>query len=194
MKEFVQALRVLVTLTILTGLVYPFVMTGLGQLFFPRQASGSLTLVDGKVIGSALIGQNFSSQKYFIGRPSALEKAYDAGNSGGSNFGPSNAKFLGEVNERVKKVRIENYLGSAALIPADLVLASGSGLDPDITLDSALLQVRRVAKARGLDESRVRKVLEATAQNPFLGFVGEKRVNVLRLNLALDRTATRSAK
>jgi K+-transporting ATPase ATPase C chain len=186
MKEFTRALLLLVTLTILTGLVYPFAMTGIVQLCFPHRANGSLVVADGKVVGSALIGQDFSSPKYFNGRPSALEKAYDASNSGGSNSGPSSAKFLEEVGKRIGKVRKENGLEPTAPVPADLVLASGSGLDPHISLDAALIQVPRIARARGLSEPQVRTLVEKLVEPPFLGLAGQNRVNVLELNLALD--------
>ncbi len=186
MKEFIRALLVFVVLSILTGLAYPFLITRVAQLIFPRQAKGSLLTVNGKISGSALIGQKFTNPGYFHGRPSALEKAYDASNSGGSNFGPSNSKFLEEVGQRMEKVRVTNGLGVNAPVPADLVLASGSGLDPHISVDAAMVQAPRVAKARGLRESDIRDLVQKHIEGPLFGFLGQERVNVLRLNLALD--------
>ncbi len=168
----------------------PLLITGLCQLIFPHKANGSLIVANGKIVGSNLIGQSFTSPKYFNGRPSAIEKPYDASNSGGSNFGPSNAKFLEEVGKRIGKVRQENSLNPGAPVPADLVLASGSGLDPDISLDAAMIQVPRVAKARNLPEAQVRETVEKLAETPFLGLAGQKRVNVVQLNLALDALVT----
>ena len=186
MRAFIRTLLLFALFTVLTGLVYPFFITGLCQLIFPYKADGSLIVASGKIVGSNLIGQNFTSPKYFNGRPSAIEKPYDASNSGASNFGPSNAKFLEEVGKRIAKVRRENGLGPDATIPADLVLASGSGLDPHISLDGALIQVPRVAKTRKLPEAQVRETVERLAETPFLGLTGQKKVNVVQLNLALD--------
>jgi K+-transporting ATPase ATPase C chain len=186
MKEFIRALLVFVVLSILTGLAYPFLITRVAQLTFPRQAKGSLLTVNGKISGSALIGQKFTNPGYFHGRPSALEKAYDASNSGGSNFGPSNSKFLKEVSGRIEKVRKDNGLDPMALVPADLILASGSGLDPHISVEAAMVQVRRVAKVRGLQESEVRDVVQRHVEEPLFGFLGQKRINVFQLNLTLD--------
>ena len=149
-------------MTVLLGLAYPFAMTGISQLFFREKANGSLVVSDNRVAGSSLIGQNFTNPKYFHGRPSAMEKPYDASNSGGTNFGPSNAKFLEEVAKRIEKVRKENTLDPAAPVPADLVLASASGLDPHISVETAMLQVPRIAKARGLQESEVQDALQGS--------------------------------
>jgi K+-transporting ATPase ATPase C chain len=143
------------------------------------------------IIGSAIVGQNFSSPRYFRGRPSAIEKAYDAANSGGSNFGPSNAKFLEKVGRRVDTVRKDNGLERTASVPADLVLASASGLDPHISVEAATIQVKRVAKARGVPEPDVQVLVERFIEMPLFGFLGEKRINVLRLNLALDELSRR---
>ena len=184
MKEFKRALLVFIIMSMLTGLDYPFVVTNVCQLLFPYQSSGSLIVADGEVVGSALVGQKFSRPGYFHGRPSAVD--YDAGNSGASNLGPSNAKFLDEVCQRIEEVRRENGFDSSAGLPADLVLASGSGLDPDISLDAALIQVSRIARARGLSEPQVRTLVEKLAKPPFLGLTGFAHVNVLKLNLALD--------
>ncbi len=186
MKAFVRALLLFILFSVVTGLAYPLLITGLCQLIFPHKANGSLIVASGKIVGSNLIGQSFTSPKYFNGRPSAIEKPYDASNSGGSNFGPSNAKFLEEVGKRIGKVRQENGLNPGAPVPADLVLASASGLDPDISLDAAMIQVPRVAKARNLPEAQVRETVEKLAETSFLGLAGQKRVNVVQLNLALD--------
>ena len=184
MKEFKRALLVFIIMSVLTGLAYPFVVTNVCQLLFPDQASGSLVVAGSNVVGSALVGQKFSRPGYFHGRPSAVD--YDAGNSGASNLGPSNGTFRDEVRRRLEEVRRENGLHSTARIPADLVLASGSGLDPDISLDAALIQVPRIARARGLSEPQVRALVEKLVEPPFLGLTGLAHVNVLKLNLALD--------
>jgi potassium-transporting ATPase KdpC subunit len=186
MKELIRSLLVLIVMSFVTGVLYPLVVTSLAKAGFPQQAQGNLLKIDDKIIGSAIVGQNFAGPLNFHGRPSALEKAYDGGNSGGSNFGPSNAKFLEEVGKRVEAVRKDNGLERTASVPADLVLASASGLDPDISVDAATIQVKRVAKARGVPESDVQGLVERLIEAPFLGFLGESRINVLRLNLALD--------
>jgi K+-transporting ATPase ATPase C chain len=191
MREFTRAILIFVTMTVLLGLAYPFTMTRVSQLLFSQKANGSIIVLDKKVIGSSLIGQNFSHPKYFHGRPSALEKPYDAGNSGGTNFGPSNAKFLEEVGKRVEKARKENILDPGMPVPADLVLASASGLDPHISIEAAILQVPRVAKAQGLQETEVRGLIAEHVEGPFFGFFGGKRINVLRLNLSLDELSRR---
>ncbi|MCX5810197.1 MAG: potassium-transporting ATPase subunit KdpC [Proteobacteria bacterium] len=190
MKELVRSLLVLIAMSLLTGALYPLVVTGLAKAGFPRQAQGSLLMTGDTIIGSAIVGQNFSSLRYFRGRPSAIEKSYDAGNSGGSNFGPSNAKFLEEVGGRVETVRKDNGLERTASVPADLVLASASGLDPHISVEAATIQVKRVAKARGVPEPDVQVLVERFIEMPLFGFLGEKRINVLRLNLALDNIAS----
>lgn len=156
----------------------------LAGLFVPEKTAGSLIIVDGKVVGSALIGQSFTSPRYFHGRPSAVD--YRGDSSGGSNFGPTNKKFLEIVAKRIELVRQENNLPPGAPVPADLVLASGSGLDPDISVHSAMLQVGRVARARNLEEGRVAALVEAHIESPEFGLLGQHHVNVLRLNLALD--------
>jgi K+-transporting ATPase ATPase C chain len=184
MKEFMRALLVFIVLSILTGLAYPFLITGVAQLAFSRQAKGSLLTVDGKTIGSELIGQKFTNPRYFHGRPSAVD--YDASNSGGSNVGPLNAKSLEEVGGRIEKVRKDNGLTHATPVPADLALTSASGLDPHISLEAAMVQVKRVAKARGLSELEVQELMQRYIEVPLLGFLGQERINVLRLNLTLD--------
>jgi potassium-transporting ATPase KdpC subunit len=181
-----SAFRITLVLTMLTGLLYPAVVTGLAQLLFPAKAHGSLLTADGKTVGSALIGQNFSKPEYFHPRPSAAgANGYDAGASGGSNYGPTNPKLIDRVKASVAQFRAENpdYNGP---IPADAVTASASGLDPHISPANAEIQVARVAKARGADATAVKALVARATEQPWLGFIGEPRVNVLQLNLALD--------
>jgi potassium-transporting ATPase KdpC subunit len=183
MKELRQALLVFIVLSLVTGLGYPLAISGLCHYFALRNANGSLVSVRGKLAGSELIGQRFSSPHYFHGRPSAND--YDASNSGGSNLGPANEKYLGEVAARINRIRSENRLSPEASVPADLVLASGSGLDPDISIEGAILQVPRIVETRGLSEKKVMNIVQAMAERPYPK--GQRRVNVLKLNLALDR-------
>ncbi len=186
-KQCKPALLVLVVLTLLTGAVYPGLITGLAQLFFPRQANGSLMEKDGQVIGSALIGQPFADASHFWGRPSATSpKPYDASSSSGSNLGPTNPDYLVTVAQRTAALQRENGEGP---VPVELVTASGSGLDPHISPAAAYYQVPRVAKATGLDPNQVRKLVEQHVQGRQFGVLGEERVNVLALNLALDALA-----
>jgi K+-transporting ATPase ATPase C chain len=200
LKEIRPAILMLVALALITGLVYPLVVTALAEVFFPYQASGSLISQNSKVIGSAMIGQLFTDEKYFHGRPSAtttpdpkdptktVDAPYNAANSGGSNLGPTSKALAERIKGDVEKLKQEN---ASATVPVDLVTTSGSGLDPDISPAAARFQVPRVAKARGLSEERVHALVESRIQGRTFGLLGEPRVNVLELNLALDSLAAK---
>jgi len=182
------AVSLLVTMTILVGIVYPLVITGVANLAFPRQAEGSLIYRDGKLIGSALIGQSFSDPKYFQGRPSATTpQSYNGLASSGSNLGPLNPALLDAVKANVKALRDADP-DNHQLIPVELVTASGSGLDPDISPAAAQYQAARVARARNFDPARVDALIKAHQRERLFGLIGERRINVLELNLALDQT------
>ncbi len=184
LRQLRPALVLLVAMTILTGLVYPLAVTGIARAIFPWQAGGSLVQRDGQVIGSALIGQSFASDRYFHGRPSAAGKGYDATSSGGSNLGPTSKALVERIKGDVARLRAEGIRGP---IPVDLVTASASGLDPDISPASALLQAPVVARARSLPLTLVEDLVSEHIERPSLGILGEARVNVLALNLALDK-------
>ena len=200
LKEIRPAIILLVALTLITGLAYPLAMTAIAGVLFPKQAAGSLIERDGKVIGSALIGQEFKDDKYFHGRPSAtiapdpadstktVSAPYNAANSGGSNLGPTSKALNDRVKEDVDKLKAEN---PSVPVPIDLVTTSASGLDPDISPEGALFQVPRVAKARNMPEDRVRQLVTEKTRGRLAGLLGEPRVNVLALNLALDAAASK---
>jgi potassium-transporting ATPase KdpC subunit len=200
LREIRPAIIVLIVLTLITGLVYPLAMTAIAGVIFPKQAEGSLIERDGKVVGSALIGQEFKDDKYFHGRPSATSAAdpndstktvpapYNAANSSGSNLGPTSKALSDRIKEDVEKLKAEN---PNSAVPVDLVTTSGSGLDPDISPDGALFQVPRVAKARNMPEEQVRQLVTQHTEGPLAGLLGERRVNVLELNLALDAASAK---
>ncbi|MHC2282625.1 K+-transporting ATPase ATPase C chain [Bradyrhizobium diazoefficiens] len=200
LREIRPAIVLLLVLTAITGLAYPLAMTGIVGMLFPAQAQGSLIERDGKVIGSALIGQEFKDDKYFHGRPSAtlapdpndstktVSAPYNAANSGGSNLGPTSKALADRLKEDVDKLKAEN---PNAPVPVDLVTTSASGLDPDISPEAAQFQVPRVAKARNMPEEAVKQLVASNVQGRLLGLLGEPRVNVLALNLALDRAAAK---
>lgn len=200
LREIRPAIVLVILLTLITGLVYPLAMTGIAGVVFPYQAQGSLIEKNGKVVGSVLIGQNFTSDKYFHGRPSAttgpdpkdptksVAAPYNAVNSMGSNLGPTSKALVDRVKDDMAKLKAEN---PSAPVPIDLVTTSGSGLDPDISPAAAMFQVPRVAKARNMAEERLRQLVEEHTDGRFLGLLGEPHVNVLLLNLALDQVAAK---
>jgi len=182
-KNLITAVLMTIATTVLLGIIYPLVVTGLAKLLFPNQASGQLIQKDGKIVGSRIIGQTFAGPGYFHTRPSAAGNGYDAGNSGGSNLGPTNQKLVDRVKSDVARLQAEN---PGQPVPIDLVTTSGSGLDPDISPAAAEFQVPRVARERGISEDQVRQLIQKHTTGRQLGFLGEPRVNVLELNLDLD--------
>ena len=192
--ELLRAARLTLVIAVVTGLIYPFVITGISQLVFHGQANGSLISKNGQLVGSKLIGQNFTDPKYFFGRPSATvnqsdatkSDPYNAQNSAGSNLAPSNKALIDRVSKAVEQIRKENNLPAASLVPVDLVTTDFSGFDPDITEAGALTQVNHVATARNLDPAKVRALVEKYVQGRVLGVFGEPHLNVLALNMALD--------
>jgi K+-transporting ATPase ATPase C chain len=188
-KELRAAGLLFIAFSLLTGLIYPLFITGIVQTAMPEKAGGSLLILGGNVVGSELIGQSFSGREYFHGRPSAID--YNASSSGASNLGPTSARLMEQVKQRIEQVRSENNLSQNGPMPADLVLASGSGLDPHISVEGAMLQVPRVASARGLPESEVKVLVYQHIELAVFGILGQPRVNVLKLNLALDELKRR---
>lgn len=184
LQELRPAIVLLAALSLLTGIAYPYAITGLARALFPWQANGSLLVEDGKIVGSDLVGQSFTSPAYFHGRPSAAGAGYDGASSSGSNLGPTSAALIDRVKGAVEDLREES---PAAPIPADLVTASGSGLDPHISPEAAARQAARIAEARGLAPERVRALIAQATEGRTLGILGEPRVNVLRLNRLLDQ-------
>lgn len=182
-KNFMISIWMTIVTTVLLGIVYPFVITGIAQVLFPHQANGDLILANGKIVGSSLIGQPFSSPGYFRSRPSAAGNGYDASNSGGSNLGPTNKMLVDRVTGDVQKAQAEN---TSMPVPMDLVTTSASGLDPHISPEAAAFQIPRIAKERKISEEDVRTLISEHTEGRQLGFLGEPRVNVLELNLDLD--------
>lgn len=185
-RQLLPALRMVLVLTVLTGLAYPLVVTGIAQALFADEANGSVLRRDGDIVGSSLQGQVFTADRYFHSRPSAAGEGYDASATSGSNYGPTNEEFVALVEQRVADYRDVNDLPDDTRVPVDAVTASGSGLDPEITPANAALQAPRVAAARGLEADRVRDLIERHTAGSTLGMLGEDRVNVVELNLALD--------
>lgn len=184
-NETITALKVFLLFAILTGIIYPLSITAIAQITMPHQANGSLIKANGIIIGSKLIGQNFDKPEYFHSRPSAVNYAADG--SGGSNLGPSSKKLMNQVQDRINLVRAENNIPVDKTIPADMILTSASGLDPHISLQNALLQVSRVAKERNLPEAKLKELVKKSTDHDFIGLWGQAGVNVLKLNLELDK-------
>jgi len=186
MRHLKQAILIFCVFAILCGLVYPLFITLVSQLLFPHKSNGSMITAGNKAVGSELIGQRFDSPRYFYGRSSSTDPAYNASDSAASNFGPTNAHFLDEVRRRVVEIRNANGLPANTPIPGDLVLASASGLDPHISVEAAMLQVRRISLERGMSVSELEGIVRRHIEHPLMGIWGQSRVNVLKLNLALD--------
>jgi len=193
LKELWTSIVATVVLCVVVSGVYPVLIWGIGQVLFPHQANGSLIENNGQVVGSELLAQGFSGAKYFHPRPSAAGTGYDPLSSGGSNLGPTSQKLMDGIKANVAQYRQENSLASDALVPADAVTASGSGLDPHISLQNAQMQIPRVAKERGLSEEAIRAEVTKATDNPLLGIGGDPGVNVLRINLALDALVPKGA-
>ena len=182
-NEFKRAIIIFGVMAIVLGLIYPLLITGISQVAFPYQANGEMVKVNGNIVGSELIGQSFEGPQYFQGRPSAVD--YNASTSGGSNYGPTNQKLVDRVNETINEIKTNDSIPSNATIPSDLVLASGSGLDRYISVDSAYIQVPRIAKARNISESTVKDLIQKNQETSF-PWIGQPVVNVLKLNIALN--------
>lgn len=189
MLQLKRSILIFLWLSFICGLIYPLAVTITAQTVFSEKANGSIIKNGSRIMGSQLIGQLFTSPKYFHGRPQASDPQYNASGSGGSNLGPTNAKLIAQAQERVAQVLTENGLPLDATVPADLVLTSASGLDPHISPASAAIQIRRIAKERKMSESDLAKVIQQNTEKPLLGLWGKERVNVLMLNLALDKNA-----
>jgi K+-transporting ATPase ATPase C chain len=186
-KNLLKSFLLLIIFIVILGLLYPLLVTGISKIIFSSKSAGSLVYSGDNIIGSELIGQNFTGDKYFHPRPSAAGKnGYDPLSSGGSNLAPTNEEFISTVKERLESFKKENNLPDNAIIPADIVTASGSGLDPDISVDSAMLQVERISITRGIPASEVKDLILRYTENRLLGFLEEPKVNVLKLNLLLD--------
>jgi len=186
-KNILRSFLLLMIFTIILGFLYPLLITGISKIIFPYRSSGSLIKYEGKIVGSELIGQNFTGEQYFHPRPSAAGKdGYDPLSSGGSNYAPANEDFISAVKERISNLRKENKLEDYIKIPSDAVTSSGSGLDPDISVDNALLQADRIAKKRNIPVSEINDLIRQNTEKRILGFLGEPKVNVLKLNLLLD--------
>ena len=186
-KNILKSFLFYIIFIIILGLLYPLLVTGISKIIFPAKSEGSLIYIGGKAVGSELIGQNFIGDKYFHPRPSAAGKdGYDAMSSGGSNLAPTNKDFISTVSERLAAFKKENNLPDNTIIPADIVTASGSGLDPDISIESAMLQVKRISKARSIPANEIQDLITKNTENRILGFLGEPKVNVLKINILLD--------
>jgi potassium-transporting ATPase KdpC subunit len=186
-KSMKNAFLLLLVMTIFTGVAYPLAVTAVSQIFFPDQANGSLIKKDNEVVGSLLIAQNFTSPGYFYARPSgAGDDGYDAANSAGTNLGPTSKKLMDSIQQQAADFRQANGLNAEAIVPADAVTSSGSGLDPDISIPNAVLQINRVARERGMSAEEVENVVKECSEHPLLGILGEEKANVLKMNLILD--------